>query len=554
MNIKRALAQKIAQILNEDEENIYKTIETPKDKGDFAFPCFRFSKKAGKSPVELASFLGEELKDYFEFISSIEVIKAYVNFFIRTGSLAEIVLERELIGREQNGKTVVIDFSSPNIAKHFHVGHLRSTVIGSSLRNIYKYLGYNTIGVNHLGDFGTQFGKLIVAYEMYSSMEEIEEQGIARLMEIYKEFSEAAELDKTLNDRAREFTIKLENKEEYATRLWEYFKEISLKEFDILYKRLGIEFEYTLGESFYIDKIPEALKELEEKNILEESEGAKIVNLEEDKLPPCLMIRKDGGTLYHTRDLAAILYRKNEYNFDKIIYVTAVEQITHFAQLFAVVRKLGYDFNMTHAAFGLVSLVEGKLSTREGRTVLMKDLIDKAVSKVLEIIEEKNPTLENKEEVAEQVGIGAIIFNDLFNSKVKDIIFSYENILNFEGETGPLIQYTHARASSILRKSEASITKVNGGIDEDCEYTHKLLYNLYTLEYKLEEVIAKDEPYILSRYLIEVADAFNKFYHNVPILNSEGETKNTRLAIVKQTKETIKKGLELLGIKAPEKM
>ena len=555
MNIKRVLAQRIVKVLSEDEEDIYRMIETPKNKGDFAFPCFRFSKKYGMPPAEIARRLAENLiEDNLEFIKEIEVIQAYVNFFIKTASLADIVLERDLTEREPNGKTVVIDFSSPNIAKYFHVGHLRSTVIGASLRNIYKHLGYKTIGINHLGDWGTQFGKLIVALEMFSSIEEIEREGVDKLMEIYKKFTEAASKDESLNDKARSYTVKLENNDEETLKLWSYFKEISLKEFNKVYERLGIEFDYVLGESFYIDKIPAAIKELEDKNILEESEGAKIVNLEEEQLPPCLIIRKDGGTLYHTRDLAAILYRKNEYNFDKIIYVTAVEQITHFSQLFAVVEKLGYDFEMVHAAFGLVFLTGGKISTRGGNLILMEDLIDRAVSRVSEIIEEKNPSLENKEEVAEQVGIGAIIFNDLFNGKIKDVLFSFENVLNFEGETGPLVQYTHARACSILRKADVEISKVNGGIDENCEYTHKLLYALYTFEYKLEDVISRDEPYILTRHLIEIADCFNKFYHNVPILSSEGEVKNTRLAVVSQTKETIKKGLALLGIKAPEKM
>ncbi|MCL2610838.1 MAG: arginine--tRNA ligase [Defluviitaleaceae bacterium] len=555
MNIKELLAKKISEILNEDKENVYKTIEQPKDKGDFAFPCFRFAKAAGKNPAELATFLAERLK--IDVVRKIEVVNAYVNFFIKTESLANIVFERSLEHKPSNNKTVVIDFSSPNIAKHFHIGHLRSTVIGGSLRNIYNHLGYNTIGVNHLGDWGTQFGKLIVAFKKYSSIEEVREHGIDVLMRIYARFTQEAKEDESLNDEARAYTVKLEQGDSEAVELWQYFKEISLAEFDKVYKRLGIEFEYTLGESFYIDKIPGAIKELEDKGILLESEGARIVDLEEYKLPPCLMFRKDGGSLYHTRDLAAILYRKSEYKFDKIIYVTAVDQITHFKQLFAVVKKLGFDFDMQHAAFGLVTLPEGKLSTREGRVVLMSDLINQTVAKVRNIIEEKNPTLANKDEVAEQVGVGALIFNDLFNGRIKDIVFSFEHILNFEGETGPLVQYTHARACSILRKNceknYEETDEINHNLFE-CEYSHHLLYTLYMFDHKLEDVIAKDEPYLLSRYLIDLAGAFNRFYHNVPILSSETETKNARLALVRQTKNTIKKGLELLGIKAPEEM
>ncbi|MCL1925421.1 MAG: arginine--tRNA ligase [Defluviitaleaceae bacterium] len=553
MNIKEVLAKKICEILNEEESNIYKTIEQPKDKTIFAFPCFRFAKNAGKSPAQLAEFLAENLSGKLELVEKIEVVNAYVNFFIKTDVLASIVLKRSLEQKSDNGKTVVIDFSSPNIAKHFHIGHLRSTVIGGSLRNIYKYLGYNTIGVNHLGDWGTQFGKLIVAFKKYSSMEEVKERGIDVLMEIYAKFTQEAKEDESLNDEARSYTVKLEQGDKEATELWQYFKAISLKEFDKVYKRLGIEFEYILGESFYIDKTQAALNELKEKGILVESEGAMIVELEDKKLPPCLLIRKDGGTLYHTRDLAAILYRKNEYKFDKIIYVTATDQITHFSQLFAVVEKLGYNFDMQHAPFGLVTLPEGKLSTREGRIVLMSDLINQTVSKVREIIEEKNPSLKNKDEVAEQVGVGAIIFNDLFNGRIKDIVFSFEHVLNFEGETGPLVQYTHARACSILRKADESTENIDYTLIKD-EYSHDLLYTLYMFEHKLEDVIAKDEPYLLSRYLIEVAGAFNRFYHNAPILTSEKELKKARLALVKETVNTLKKGLNLLGIKAPEEM
>jgi len=437
------------------------------------------------------------------------------------------------------------------------VGHLRSTVIGGSIYRIFKALGYNTIGINHLGDWGTQFGKLIVAYKKWGSKEAIEKGGIKELMDIYVRFHSEAKEDPSLEDEAREWFAKMEAGDEEALSLWNWFKDISLKEFNRVYKLLDISFDSYAGESFYNDKMDAVIKELEEKNLLKESEGAKIVDLEDANMPPCLITKKDGSSLYATRDITAAIYRKKTYDFEKCIYVTALAQNLHFAQWFEVIKRMGYDWHdkLVHVSFGMVSMETGKLSTRAGNVVLLEDLLNEAISKTLDIINEKNPDLEDKEQVAEKVGIGAVIFNDLINNRIKDVVFSWDKVLNFDGETGPYVQYTHARASSVLRKANVDIDSL------DIDYS--LLTDDSSIEVikligqfpeKVKDAADKLEPSFIARHIVDLAQAFNKFYHDNPVLVEDEKIRNARLALVYSVKTVIKSGLYLLGIAAPEKM
>ncbi|WP_312061458.1 arginine--tRNA ligase, partial [Anaerotignum sp.] len=451
---------------------------------------------------------------------------------------------------------VVIDYSSPNIAKPFHVGHLRSTVIGNAIYKIYEALGYNCEGVNHLGDWGTQFGKLIVAYHNWGSKEAVESQGIQELMRIYVKFHDEAEKNPALDDEARLWFVKMQEGDEEALTLWRWFYDISIKEFERVYKMLGVKFDAYTGESFYNDKMAPVVEELKEKNILKESEGAMIVDLEHKNMAPCLIIRKDGGTLYATRDITAALYRKKTYNFDKCIYLTALDQNLHFAQWFEVIHLMGYDWykDLIHVPFGLVSLDSGKLSTRHGNVILMEDLLNQAIGETKKIIEEKNPSLENKEEVAKQVGIGAVIFNDLYNGRIKDVVFSWERMLNFDGETGPYVQYTHARACSILKRAgEINLSDIHFDALSD-EASLDICKLLETYPEKIKDAANKLEPSVVTRHLVAIAQAFNKFYHDNPILNSEEDVRQARLAVVVAVKTVMKEGLRLLGIDAPEQM
>ncbi len=564
MNFKEELCKKIADNTNFSVDDIYKLIEVPPniEMGDFSLPCFKFAKNLGKSPQIIASELAQKLND-IDFIDQIKTAGPYLNFYLNkeifcTSTIKEIIKEGENFGHSNigKGKNVVIDFSSPNIAKPFHVGHLRSTVIGNALYNIYNFMGYNSIGVNHLGDWGTQFGKLIVAYKLWGDKKVIEEKGIEELNRIYVKFHSEAEKDPSLNDEARHWLVKMEDGDKEALDLWRWFNEISMIEFERIYKRLNIKFDYYTGESFYNDKINNVLKELEEKGILEESNKAKIVNLEEYNMPPCLILRSDGGTLYHTRDIATALYRKNTYDFEKCIYVTAIDQILHFKQLFKVIELMGYDWykDLVHVPFGLVSLESGKLSTRKGNVVLMEELLNEAVLKTKSIIEEKNPNLENKDLVSEQVGIGAIIFNDLYNSRIKDVVFSWDRMLNFEGETGPYVQYSCVRANSVLEKGgEIDFNNIDFSILTD-DASIQIIKLLYNYKDKIIEAGNKYEPFILTRHLVNIAQSFNKFYHDNPIIVSCEKTKNARLALVYCVKTVLEKGLSLLGISTPNKM
>jgi len=563
----------LAQVLNKQipdftVDQIEDMIETPTNSGmgDYAFPCFRLAKTLRKAPPVIAKEMASSLEDT-DFIEKTENVNAYINFFIDKKIYVQSVLESVLEKKnrfgyaESNTKgNVVIDYSAPNIAKPFHVGHLRSTVIGNSLYRIHEAFGYTSIGVNHLGDWGTQFGKLIVAYKKYSNKETVEEKGISELLRIYVLFHEEAEKDPTLDEQARGYFTAMENGDEESLALWKWFKEVSLSEFERVYKLLDITFDSYKGEAFYNDKMKPVIKELEDKGLLEESEGARIISLEDKNMPPCLITKKDGSTLYATRDITAALYRKETYDFKKAIYVTALQQNLHFAQWFEVIRKMGYKWaeDLVHVPFGMVSMEGSKLSTRKGNVILLEDILKEAVQKTKDIIQQKNPDLPNKEFVAEKVGIGAVIFDDIYNSIIKDIQFSWERVLNFDGETGPYVQYTHARACSVLRKADIDLDTI---VFEDIDYeklmdtaTVDVIKAIVELPKVIEDAANKYEPSFVARYVVDVAQAFNKFYHDNPILNTDSETKKARLAIVAAVKYTIQSGLYLIGIESPEQM
>lgn len=565
MDFKEQIALLISSVTDLKKDEILNLIEIPNsDMGDFAFPCFKLAKTMKKAPNIIASELAEKIEKK-EFIDNIQVVNAYINFYVSKSIYVEKVLtnvlnEKDNFGNSNigNDKTVIIDYSSPNIAKPFHIGHLRSTVIGNSLYKIYKKLGYNVVGINHLGDWGTQFGKLIVAYKKWGNKELVEKDDIKELSKIYVKFHEESEKDKSLEDEARLWLVKMQEGDKEALDLWKWFCDISMKEFERVYKMLNISFDSYAGESFYNDKMQPVVDELFEKDILVESEGAKIVDLEPYNMPPCLILRSDGGTLYPTRDIAAAFYRKKEYNFEKCLYITALDQNLHFAQWFKVIELMGYDWakDLVHIPFGLVSLNDGKLSTRKGHVVLMEDILNHAIEKTKNIIEEKNPNLENKEKIAKDVGIGAVIFNDLFNSRVKNVVFDLERMLNFQGETGPYVQYTHARACSILEKenfNEDLLKNIDYSLICD-EYSFELVKTLSQYPDKIVDASNKYEPFIITRHLVNVCQAFNKFYDENNIKNSEADLKNARLALVYATKTIIANGLYLLGINAPEKM
>lgn len=565
MDFKYEAASLIAKAADMDINDIVNFMEIPAkpEMGDYAFPCFRLAKTMRKAPNMIAADICSKIEEN-KIFSKIEPVAAYINFFTDKSVYAAEVMESiakmgENYGtsEEGKGKTIVIDYSSPNIAKPFHVGHLRSTVIGSALYKIFEKMGYECVGVNHLGDWGTQFGKLIEAYKLWGSKEEVEEKGISELTRIYVKFHEEAEKDPSLDDRARAWFVKMQDGDEEAITLWKWFYDISIKEFERVYEKLGVKFDHYTGESFYNDKMAAIVDELKEKKLLTESNGAMIVDLEDAKMPPCLIIRTDGGTLYATRDITAAIYRKNTYDFDKCIYVTAIDQNLHFAQWFKVIEKMGYDWSkdLVHVPFGLVSLEDGKLSTRKGKVVLMEDLLDEAVKKTMGIINDKNPDLPDKEEVAKEVGIGAVIFDDLYNGRIKDIVFSWDRMLNFDGETGPYVQYTHARACSVLKKAE--YVKGTASIDysvltDDASVdVCKMLANYSA---KIKEAASRYEPSVIARYLVDLSQAFNKFYHDNVILTDDENVRNARLAVVDAVRLVIKSGLEILGIKSPERM
>ena len=545
-----------------DKDTIAGILEIPpkEDMGDFAFPCFQLAKIFRKAPNMIAEEIAGKI-EVTKDLSKVVPMGPYVNFFVNKEIYVKEVLGKvgENYGASDigKGKTICIDYSSPNVAKNFHVGHLRTTIIGNSLYHIFDKLGYHVERINHLGDWGTQFGKLIVAYKKWGSKEAVEEKGIPELLDLYVKFHKEAEEDDSLNDQAREWFAKMEQGEQEALSIWEWFKDISLVEYKRIYNVLNVDFDHYTGESFYRDKTNAVVKELDEKGLLKESEGAMIVDLDEYDMAPCLVTKKDGSSIYATRDLAAIFYRKNTYNFDKCIYVTGLEQKLHFAQVFKVVELMGYEWakdQLIHVPYGLVSLEGGKLSTRSGNIVYAEDILKESVSKIKEIIEQKNPDLENKDEVAKKVGIGAIIFNDLYNQRIKDVTFTWEKIHNFDGETCPYVQYTYARAASVLRKT--GITEV-GEIDASLvtdDTSVALLKEIERFPQIVKTAAERLEPSVVSRYVMAVAQAFNRFYHENQCNVEDENLMKARVKLVIVAKQVIKDGLELLGIQCPEQM
>ncbi len=570
-NFKQIIASIIAKATNIKEQELTDYIEKPKDtkNGDYAFPCFRLAKELKKAPPVIANEIKEKIEKDIEQakeIDKVEIAGGYLNFYINKETLVTEVLNEiaksEEYGKSDigNGKNIVIDYSAPNIAKPFHIGHLRSTVIGGALYKIYKILGYNVIGINHLGDYGTQFGKLIEGYKLWGNEYDIEKDPINELTKIYIRINNLCKEDENVLNACRDNFKKLENGDKYCTELWEKFRNLSLQEFKKVYDLLESKFDSWNGEAFYSDKMPEVIEILEKTGKLQESQGAKIINLEEQGIDtPCIIEKSNGSTTYATRDLAAILYRSRKYDFDKALYVTSYEQILHFKQIFEVAKLLGlkekYIKGLEHVSFGMVLLPTGKMSTREGNVIKLQDLLNEAIQRAKEIIEQKNPNLENKEEIAKQVGIGAVIFNDLANSRVKDEIFDWDTILNFQGETGPYIQYTYVRTKSVLKKAgyipKEKDIKPDKLVDE---YSLQILKLIYDFQEILIQVTEKNEPSILSRYLIELAKAYSSFYNENRIICEDKQLQDARIYLTYAAGKVLKSGANLLGINMPNEM
>ncbi len=575
-NIKKRIAEQIVacvKALSADADlnacDVATMLEYPPDAnmGDLAFPCFRLSKTLRRSPVQIALSLAEALQDAC--IGSVEAVNGYLNIKLSNAYLAENVLSEILSKREHYGsqtfgcgKKVVLDYSSPNVAKPFHIGHLGTTVIGHALRRLHEFAGYECYGINYLGDWGTQFGKLIVAYRKWGSREAVEEGGIDKLVELYVRVNNAIKgdpengipADTALADASRAEFHKLEMGDEENLELWRWFVSISLEEYNKTYRQLGITFDSYKGESFYTDKMPAQVQKLRDMNLLKIDDGASIVDLADYNMPPCLILKRDGSTLYPTRDIAAAVYRKENYHFDKAIYVTSAQQCLHFAQWFKVVELMGYPWHdeLVHVPYGTVSLNGEKLATRTGNVVLLKDLFSLAIEKVAGIMEEKNPNLENKEEVAEAIGVGAIVFYYLTNNRMKDINFVMEEALSFDGNTGPYVQYTYARACSVLsRAGEVAADEITVTTEEEAS----LLKTLCRFGERVCAAIADYEPSYITRFILDVAAAFNRFYHNCPILNAEDPAvRASRIKLTEAAKIVLGNAFELICLKKTEKV
>lgn len=557
-----------AQVEGLEKDEIAAMIESPADSkmGDYAFPCFKLAKLLRKAPPMIAKGIAEAIAEN-EIFEKVENVNAYVNMFVSKAAMAKEVVSEVLakgddFGRSDigAGKKVIVEYSSPNIAKPFHIGHIRSTVIGNSIYKIYDFLGYDAMRINHLGDYGTQFGKMICAYRRWGNKEDVINEPIKTLLSYYTKFHEEAENDPSLEDEARAIFTKLEKGEPEEVELWQWFRDESLKEFNRVYDMLGITFDSYNGESFYSDKMPRFVNELREKGIMEEDKGANIVRLDDYNLGTALITKSDGSTLYITRDIAAAVYRKETYDFHKNIYVVASQQNLHFQQWIQIIEMLGYEWarDCVHIPFGLVSLEEGTMSTRQGRVVFLEDVLNRAVEQTKQIILEKNVNAENIDETAKEVGIGAVVFNELSNYRIKDYVFSWNKVLNFEGETGPYVQYTHARACSIMRRAgEDIVAKAAAGFDASYitgESAHELIKLIYNLPEVIVEAGDKYEPSVVTRHIVDIAQAFNKFYHDEHILVDNEDEKVAKVALVMAAKAAIKNGLALLGMKAPEKM
>ena len=567
INLKEEIAKLISeQVADLSFDEIKNMIETPQDSkmGDYAFPCFRLAKVLRKAPPLIAKGIAEAIADN-DIFEKVEQVNAYVNMFISKEEFVEEVIEEVMeqgdeYGRSNvgEGKPVIVEFSSPNIAKPFHIGHIRSTVIGNSINLLWDAMGYKVTRINHLGDYGTQFGKMIVAYRHWGNEEDVRREPIKTLLHYYTKFHEEAENDPSLDDEARETFAKLEQGGKEETELWQWFRDESLKEFTRVYDMLGIEYDSYAGESFYSDKMPAVVQELKDKNLLVESNGAEIVDLEPYGLTPAPILKSDGSTLYITRDLACAKYRKATYDFYKNIYVVASQQNLHFQQLKKILELMGYEWSkdIVHVPFGLVSLEEGTMSTRAGRVVFLEDVLNRAIEETREIIREKGVATDNIEETAKQVGVGAVVFNELSNNRIKDYVFSWKQVLDFNGETGPYVQYTYARCASILRNAGDDANDLSGFdpsyITGEAAYT--LAKEIYALRDVIIEAGEKYEPSILTRHIVDMAQAFNKFYHDEHILTDDKEERKAKLALVVAAKTAIRNGLRLLGMEAPERM
>ncbi len=567
INLKEEIAKLISeQVADLSFDEIKNMIETPQDSkmGDYAFPCFRLAKVLRKAPPLIAKGIAEAIADN-DIFEKVEQVNAYVNMFISKEEFVEEVIEEVMeqgdeYGRSNvgEGKPVIVEFSSPNIAKPFHIGHIRSTVIGNSINLLWDAMGYKVTRINHLGDYGTQFGKMIVAYRHWGNEEDVRREPIKTLLHYYTKFHEEAENDPSLDDEARETFAKLEQGGKEETELWQWFRDESLKEFTRVYNMLGIEYDSYAGESFYSDKMPAVVQELKDKNLLVESNGAEIVDLEPYGLTPAPILKSDGSTLYITRDLACAKYRKATYDFYKNIYVVASQQNLHFQQLKKILELMGYEWSkdIVHVPFGLVSLEEGTMSTRAGRVVFLEDVLNRAIEETREIIREKGVATDNIEETAKQVGVGAVVFNELSNNRIKDYVFSWKQVLDFNGETGPYVQYTYARCASILRNAGDDANDLSGFdpsyITGEAAYT--LAKEIYALRDVIIEAGEKYEPSILTRHIVDMAQAFNKFYHDEHILTDDKDERKAKLALVVAAKTAIRNGLRLLGMEAPERM
>ncbi|MDD4583669.1 MAG: arginine--tRNA ligase [Eubacteriales bacterium] len=574
INFKEIIATRLVDKVDGlTKEEIEAMLERPVDNklGDYAFPCFRLAKVMRKSPALIAKDIADRLSGDPLF-AKVESVNAYVNMFMsRETFMSQVILavvkEGERYGSSDvgQGRKAIVEYSSPNIAKPFHIGHIRSTVIGNAIYKIYAFLGYDTVRINHLGDYGTQFGKMIVAYRRWGKKEDVEREPIKTLLGYYVKYHEEEEKDPNLEDEARATFTKLENGEKEEVALWQWFRDESLKEFSRVYKMLGIEFDSYAGESFYSDKMDKVIQQLNEKNLLVQSEGAQIVDLSDYNLSPALITKSDGSTLYITRDIAAAIYRKEHYDFHKNIYVVASQQNLHFQQWIQIVELMGYDWarSCIHVPFGLVSLEDGTMSTRHGRVVFLEEVLTKAVEQTKQIILEKNVNTDNMEITAKQVGIGAVIFNELSNGRIKDYVFSWNKILNFDGETGPYVQYTHARAASVLRNAGIGNQRpetVLGDPDQmDFSYivgdqAYELARMIYLFPDVVVEAAERYEPSIVTRHIVGIAQSFNRFYHNEHILVENEKERKAKLFLTYVTKQTLKNGLQLLGIEVPERM
>ena len=561
---KETLANEIYQALGCPEEPtksaLDSLIDPPKsaDLGDLTFACFTLAKTLRKAPQAIASDLKAALERQNAGYQKIDAVGGYLNVTRsdkqKSKELYQIVAAGDNYGRSEigAGKTAVLDFSSPNIAKPFHIGHLGSTAIGHSLQRIHKFCGYKTVSVNHLGDWGTQFGRLIVAYRRWGSKEAIEQGGVDALGEIYRRFYEEADKDPSLNDEAREAFAAMEAGDEESIRLWQWFKDLSLAEFKRTYALLDLDFDSWAGESFYNDKMSAVIDELKEKGLLTESDGAMVVDLSEEKMPPCIILKSDGSTIYATRDITAAIYRHNTYHFDKCIYVTDAGQSLHFRQWFAVIGKMGYDWadKLIHVPYGKLSINGARLASRTGNVILLRDLFADAIERVKQITLERNPSLEDIDAVARAVGVGAVVFHQLSTSKIKDISFDPEEALNFDGNTGPYVQYTYARTQSVLEKANLPLSAPETALSF-CAQEQELFSVLTRFSSVVQKALAESEPSVIARYALELCQSYNRFYQNCPVLKAEGDLKSQRLNFCAATGTTLKNCLWLLGISAP---